>query len=220
MLQKNAGHGRGFQRAKAYRLARERIVGNCRSALVPIRIRTECPGGSSRVLSSALALSSFKKSASSMSATLRPPMNGRRAMSWHKPSRIRRASSPTKADSGMKLLSRGFSMINKSGCVREAVCTHESQRPQGASVSSSTCGQSSAWASRSANARLPMPGGPTNKNVLASRPRAGCGESAGPRRHALRYLASSCALSVEVAASHRAVAQVHNGHCIAASPPT
>ncbi len=69
------------KRPKAHELARERIVGNCRSALVPIRIITDLGGGSSSVFKRQLAPASFRKSASSINATRRPPMKGLSAMS-------------------------------------------------------------------------------------------------------------------------------------------
>jgi hypothetical protein len=49
------------------------MVGNCRSGLLPIRIRTEPDGGSSRVLRKQLADSSLRSSASSMMTTLPRP---------------------------------------------------------------------------------------------------------------------------------------------------
>ena len=68
---------------------RERIVGNCRAGLVPIRINSEWGGGSSSVFSRQFALDALKWSASSIIATRRPPRNGLSEMRWHSPSWFR-----------------------------------------------------------------------------------------------------------------------------------
>ena len=53
-----------------------------------------------------------------------------------------------------------------------ATWAQEGHVPQGSSASSGRVWQSMAWASFRANVRLPMPAGPANRKLLASRPRA------------------------------------------------
>ena len=59
--------------AKRTTWQRDRMVGSCRSGLVPTRTISERGGGSSSVLRKALADSSLKSSASSSTATLPRP---------------------------------------------------------------------------------------------------------------------------------------------------
>ena len=60
LVDEQPGDDRRVQGCKADDLGGERMVGSCRSRLPAIRISTDRGGGSSRVLSRALALSSFK----------------------------------------------------------------------------------------------------------------------------------------------------------------
>ncbi len=187
-----SSHQGALKRLKSDGLRRERIVGSCLSALVPIRIKSELGGGSSSVFSRQFALSSLRKSASSMMATLRPPMKGLSAISWHKPSRIRRASSPTKAANGIVLLSAGFSMRIRSGCVCASTCRHEVQTPHGDISLAGESEHSTACASFSAKVRLPIPAGPTNRNVLAKRSRQARGGTSPRPNRVPRCLATPC----------------------------
>ena len=103
--------------------------------------------------------------------TLRRPRDGRRAMRAQSPSRRRCCRSPINSSSGMKLRSAGFANCSTSGCVPARICWQSSHWPHGSSCSGGCSGHNSACANRNAKLRLPIPGGPTNRNVLPSRPR-------------------------------------------------
>ena len=105
-------------------------------------------------------------------AIFRLPMYGFNEIPWQSPSRRRCSLSPMSNSSGMNDLSVGLATDCTSGCVPAATCAQEGHSLQGSSASSGLFWHNSARASIHANVRLPTPAGPTNKKLLANRPRA------------------------------------------------
>ena len=93
-------------------------------------------------------------------------------MSWQSPSRRRCSLSPINSSNGMNDLSSGLDNHLQIG-MRAGRDLH-ARRTRAARIQRllRPRWQSMAWASFRANVRLPMPAGPANKKLLASRPRA------------------------------------------------
>ena len=155
----SSASGSGSNRTTRHR---ETIVSSCASADVPIRIRTEPGGGSSRVFRKALAASSFRSSASSTIATLRVPR-----------ARLHAEVDAEVADDldRQLVLVLGASDLQEVGVGArldlEATGADAARVERAARRPARRAGPGRRSARRS---RLPIPSGPTNRNACGSRP--------------------------------------------------